>query len=378
MWDDIGDWFSGAYDTVGDWFTPDSGGYSPSIALDNLDLGLATGGLDIGTYNGLRANLDDLTSELGSNVSFADYASPSYSLADSYDFGGLGMDYEPSSVSWLSDLQGLASGTPDYSRTDDGGYFYGLDVEPTEMPAWADLARDSAGNIDWSKLWNTGYTAPRMGMYGIDEEGDRVYGSDLAYGLGLAKPAGSGTAATPKSSGQGGQPRQVSDKTLKAIGALQSALRAASMAGTLYQLGTARNGMSADEVRPRDAVVSMGPNFAAAQANRASRGVGYKKGGKVLSDGNHGGLLQIAAKMAEMMHEQMMAGGQDDVVDIQAAPGEYIFDADIVAAIGDGDNDAGARRLDKMRENIRRHKRSAPADKIPPRTKSLDTYMEEV
>lgn len=68
-------------------------------------------------------------------------------------------------------------------------------------------------------------------------------------------------------------------------------------------------------------------------------------------------------------------GGQDDVVPINASAGEYVFDADIVAALGDGSNEEGARRLDEMREQIRRHKRGAPSNKIPPRALPPLAYL---
>ena len=70
-------------------------------------------------------------------------------------------------------------------------------------------------------------------------------------------------------------------------------------------------------------------------------------------------------------------GGQDDLIDAKLADGEYVFDADIVAALGDGSNEEGAKRLDKMREIIRAHKRSAPNDKIPPKAKSPLAYFRE-
>jgi hypothetical protein len=46
-----------------------------------------------------------------------------------------------------------------------------------------------------------------------------------------------------------------------------------------------------------------------------------------------------------------------------------------VAALGYGSNKAGALQLDKMREAIRKHKRSAPHNKIPPKAKSPLEYM---
>lgn len=69
-------------------------------------------------------------------------------------------------------------------------------------------------------------------------------------------------------------------------------------------------------------------------------------------------------------------GGQDDLVDAKLSPSEYIFDADSVSALGDGNPEEGARKLDKMRENLRKHKRSASPKKIPPRAKDAMDYME--
>jgi hypothetical protein len=69
------------------------------------------------------------------------------------------------------------------------------------------------------------------------------------------------------------------------------------------------------------------------------------------------------------------SGGQADQVRADLSGGEYIMDADVVSALGDGNTDAGAAKLDEMRENIRRHKRAAPAGKIPPPAKSPLEYM---
>jgi hypothetical protein len=68
-------------------------------------------------------------------------------------------------------------------------------------------------------------------------------------------------------------------------------------------------------------------------------------------------------------------GGQDDLIPAQLADGEYVFDAEIVAALGDGSNKEGARKLDAMREAIRKHKRSGPLNTIPPKAKSPLAYL---
>lgn len=92
----------------------------------------------------------------------------------------------------------------------------------------------------------------------------------------------------------------------------------------------------------------------------------------------HGG--QVQGALSEMLGAGPVVGpggGQDDAIPAAVSDGEYIFDADTVAAIGDGSTQEGARRLDEFRRNIRAHKRSAPPTKIPPRTKALDSYLED-
>jgi hypothetical protein len=67
--------------------------------------------------------------------------------------------------------------------------------------------------------------------------------------------------------------------------------------------------------------------------------------------------------------------GQSDDIPAMLADGEYVIDAETVAQIGNGSTKAGAAALDKFRENIRAHKRSAPTNKIPPKTKALTSYL---
>lgn len=70
--------------------------------------------------------------------------------------------------------------------------------------------------------------------------------------------------------------------------------------------------------------------------------------------------------------------GQSDDIPAMLADGEYVIDAETVAQIGNGSTKAGAQALDKFRENIRSHKRSAPVNKIPPKTKALTSYLKGV
>lgn len=69
--------------------------------------------------------------------------------------------------------------------------------------------------------------------------------------------------------------------------------------------------------------------------------------------------------------------GQSDDIPAMLADGEYVFDADTVAQLGNGSTKAGSDLLDKFREEIRTHKRSAPVDKIPPPSKSPLQYLKQ-
>jgi len=69
--------------------------------------------------------------------------------------------------------------------------------------------------------------------------------------------------------------------------------------------------------------------------------------------------------------------GQSDDIPAMLADGEYVIDAETVAQIGNGSTKAGAKALDDFRQNIRKHKRSAPLDKIPPKTKALTSYLKK-
>jgi hypothetical protein len=69
-------------------------------------------------------------------------------------------------------------------------------------------------------------------------------------------------------------------------------------------------------------------------------------------------------------------GGQDDQMPALVSPGEYIFSAQDVAMLGDGNNEEGARRLDKMRGALRRHLTSK-RDGHPPMARDPASYLDE-
>lgn len=92
----------------------------------------------------------------------------------------------------------------------------------------------------------------------------------------------------------------------------------------------------------------------------------------------HGGAHSGGARQGALGLLRGGSPGQMDDVNAALSHGEYVMDADVVAALGDGNTEAGAKRLDEMREAIRRHKRSAPVDDIPPPARHPLAYLKGV
>jgi hypothetical protein len=70
------------------------------------------------------------------------------------------------------------------------------------------------------------------------------------------------------------------------------------------------------------------------------------------------------------------ADGRSDDVNAVLSDGEYVFDAETVALLGNGSSEAGADRLDQMREQIRKQKgQSLAKGKISPDARSPLSYL---
>ena len=130
------------------------------------------------------------------------------------------------------------------------------------------------------------------------------------------------------------------------------------------------SGIIPSDVIPSDII----PSF-----NAPSVFSGMKAGGLVPAF-VAGGPLTIAAGKVRRDYRQGDAvsgpgDGQSDDIPAMLADGEYVIDAEIVAALGNGSNKAGAELLDKFREEIRRHKRGGSLNEIPPQSKSPLQYL---
>jgi hypothetical protein len=84
-----------------------------------------------------------------------------------------------------------------------------------------------------------------------------------------------------------------------------------------------------------------------------------------------GGLSGLGGKYVEGKGD-----GTSDDITAMLADGEYVFSADVVSALGNGSNKAGAQALDKTVQAIRSRARSAPPDKLPPDAKSPLEYIQ--
>jgi len=68
--------------------------------------------------------------------------------------------------------------------------------------------------------------------------------------------------------------------------------------------------------------------------------------------------------------------GRSDDIPARLSDGEYVMDAETVALLGDGSGDAGAKRLDEMRKNLRQHKaKNLSKGGFSHKAKSPDSYM---
>jgi hypothetical protein len=68
--------------------------------------------------------------------------------------------------------------------------------------------------------------------------------------------------------------------------------------------------------------------------------------------------------------------GRSDDIPARLSDGEYVIDAETVALLGDGSGDAGAKRLDEMRSNMRKHKaKNLMKGGFSHKAKSPESYM---
>lgn len=288
--------------------------------------------------------VDPATGELVDKVNLADYMSGNGLRSGATEglrapqihdiLGGLGVDSSGGrlqtgvlgSDKYLSGL--MLPGAPDKPERLSDAQILG---DPGTVDAWGQNADHSWEN------------------YAKENGYDRMTSSEPS----LLQKLGSGALSLLKGDGAGGRALPGNSNNMMPQGQKQGMSLASMLALAAGALQRGSKGLA-----PGDHRVNPG-----AQNWQVSRKAGSGRKNKAA-----GGLLQMAAGGRP-------SGGQDDVVPINAAHGEYIFDADTVSALGDGNTEAGAAKLDEMRHNIRKHKRSAPPDKIPPKARGALQYL---
>lgn len=96
----------------------------------------------------------------------------------------------------------------------------------------------------------------------------------------------------------------------------------------------------------------------------------------------HGGALSLLARggapSSASRHVIGPGSGREDKIQAELSDGEYVFDAESVAMLGDGSNKEGAKKLDGMRSELRKHKGKALSrGKFSPDAKSPLSYIKE-
>lgn len=119
-----------------------------------------------------------------------------------------------------------------------------------------------------------------------------------------------------------------------------------------------------------DDIMAMGQ----AVPQMATGGLAGTRYGRYAGGGMATPLMAAGGKMrVDFRHGDAVTGegdGQSDDIPAMLADGEFVFPADVVAAIGNGSTKAGSDKLYDMMHGIRAHVRSAKPQDLPPEIKS--------
>src|SRR6267154_1266792 len=82
------------------------------------------------------------------------------------------------------------------------------------------------------------------------------------------------------------------------------------------------------------------------------------------------------ASGSRYMGSSAPGGGVDDTIPARLSNNEYVLDSQTMSMLGDGNPDEGARKIDKFRQNIRKHKgRALAKGRMAPDAKEPEEYL---
>jgi hypothetical protein len=196
----------------------------------------------------------------------------------------------------------------------------------------------------------TGGSTPRREGFNMAEVG-RIAPSQTNFGLGPARQVSYDQYGSQRAA------PQYEANLLQDLSAPQAPVAMADGGAAYYTFGRAVNPMDNLNIAQQDGVQKMKSGGLPALSDVPVTGgrLDFRQGAAVHGPGD----------------------GQSDDIPAMLADGEYVIDAETVAQIGNGSTKAGSKALDDFRMNIRKHKRSAPLNKIPPKTKQLTSYLKK-
>jgi hypothetical protein len=107
---------------------------------------------------------------------------------------------------------------------------------------------------------------------------------------------------------------------------------------------------------------------------------GFQRGGEFdYWEQNEDVTNTVPTASAEGRYVRGPGTGRSDDIEARLSDGEYVMDAETVALLGDGSSDEGAKRLDAMRSNLRKHKgQNLSKGKFSHKAKEPAQYMNRV
>jgi hypothetical protein len=251
-----------------------------------------------------------------------------------------------------------------------------------------------ASGLGLQGVGTTGALGNMLGMFGGGGQAAGAAGGMTANGLPMnpplppRRPTGLGGALSgigAQASGGGGMG-----------GMLQQALPAALMLSALSGAGGGQKSaasapppeysdeqrrVAADNARPLEQVSNVRFQKPTAAVRNYLRYGMDPKGEEEFYENNRlpsttraaaGGYVTDRGVLTRMAEGGMAGHGRSDHVEALLSPGEYVIDAESVSMLGNGSSEAGAGMLDRLREQLRKHKAEGlsqgrmSADSMPP------------